>query len=202
MLGAEDETPVEPVMTTDTQTFFREELEARGFKGGTIDPMLWAELMEKRETAKEDARFKAYEKRRRDRLLYRLKLWIPVGTVVMSALGFGGYQVAKEDPTATDNDDVKLTVETQAAREREETREQALVNAENIETVAGMIVESQEVSVEGFQYLGDKIDTAHPRQADDVEKPAVLIDAERDVAERKRKAKVGALLRELPEPHE
>lgn len=203
-----DPTPIHGIdMGNDTRTFFREELKKRGFSDGmTIDPLVFAEI----QAMNEERRFELFENRRkkreeiqekakRDRLVMKLKIWIPVGGIFASLLGFGGYTVAKPDPNEVKPADVKEDVRTVDKRIKDNA-EATKVNAENIKTVAELLVEQQELTVESVDYIGLKIDAAHPRTRDETAKPPSLRDAEKEVQERKREAQAGKLLKSLPDP--
>ncbi len=99
----------------------------------------------------------------------------PVAIAVLSGGGYGGYRVV----TAEGVDDRVDHVERKLQRLGENT------------------VEMQVQQVESTEYIADKIDAAHPREADDVAEPESLQAAKRKVSKIKRRKAVEQMFQDV-----
>ena len=111
---------------------------------------------------------------------------------------FGGKSVKQEDVEDVEKTVKQVGAVTESVDERiRQNSEATAVNAENVETIAEMLVEQQQLTVESTNYVVDVV-KAGPRHADDEEKPESLKTAEKEVDNRKKKAAAGELLKKLP----
>lgn len=117
-------------------------------------------------------------------------------TATAAAGGVTYTQVVPKSIPAIDAKDVQGSVK----EEGKATKARLDVAEKQIRGLGVIAVEQQEQLVDSVKYIGDKIDAAHPRQQEDlqaVKKPQSLLDAERAMGDRKKKAKAGQLLEGL-----
>lgn len=123
-------------------------------------------------------------KTQRERIMYRLL----AATLAVVTSGSGGalYVVSnKESPV---REEIKsIREESRSIEERVKTTE------DKIERVAESVVGQQVQISDGFDYLGAKIDAAHPRTAGAVAEPESVTEAKRAATEIKRKRGVKQL---------
>ena len=139
---------------------------------------------------------------------YKDKRFVKRVTIAATSIGtlgaaIFGVWILFKGPAETKPAEVLEKVESSAAEERKRNTEAASVGAHNDVTLAEMAVEQQQLTVEVVEHLGKKIEAAHPRQAEalsKVEKPQSLKDAEKALADRKKKSAAGDLLEKLPAP--
>jgi hypothetical protein len=120
-----------------------------------------------------------------------LRLWIPVALGLLSATGYGGWKVVRVEP-----DPEAATIEDSVSASKDLDK-QVQTNSAKIEVLGVIAVEQQELTVESAHYIGDKIDAAHPKTADAVDKPPALKKAEDIVDDRTKKAKAGELFKDI-----
>lgn len=132
---------------------------------------------------------KIQEKARGDRNSKYVRWGVPTLVALLSASGYGGWKLVQVDP----NEMNSATV----TKEVGDLDTQVHTNSAKIELLGELAVEQQELTVETAQFIGKKIDAAHPDTANAVEKPKPLQDAEDAANTRARKAKAGELFKDI-----
>lgn len=142
--------------------------------------------------SKIDALFREEQKRAKRRKITSIATLV---TTILGGVSFGGYTLVLKPPPEkkVEPEDVKEEV----TKKGEQLEHRVEANSEKVERLAEIAVEQQELTVKTADYIGLKIDAAHPRTKDAVSKPKVLDDAEEAVQERKRKAKAGELFKDI-----
>lgn len=122
--------------------------------------------------------------------------WGKVFGLATLLLGGGAVTYAKvvpePAPAATSSDVVRAV-----AAESRVSEKTATDNVKRIEKLAEIAIGQEETIVQSVEYIGKKIEVAHPNKADDlaeVEEPPALKKAKASIADRKRKAAAGRLL--------
>ena len=126
------------------------------------------------------------------RRLRNVGIWV-AGVAGIAAAALGAWQSTQPPkPETVEAADVKVSVE-KSAENIKGRLEELEGTVEGIETVTvDQQIEIEATQVQqaaGFEFIGQKIDRAHPRQADDVPVPEILTDAKeryRDEAVRRR----------------
>lgn len=160
----------------------------------------WRELRKLEEEAKSgessnklDALINDLEKSKR---FTKLKRWVIGILTAGGTLTFGGYKLVLQPAQEAEKvqpEDVQATV----TKESTQLEHRVTANSKKVERLAEIAVEQQELTVKTADYIGQKIDAAHPKTADVVPKPKALDDAEEAVQERKRKARAGELFKDI-----
>lgn len=129
----------------------------------------------------------AARKRRR-----KMTQWITGVATAVGTISFGGYKVVieKEPEAVVEAKDVKETVQAEgkAATERVERVEADLATVEKKVGRLGEIAVDQQIQAsDNTEYIGAKIDAAHPRQAAKVPEPEGVKEARKRATDSKRK---------------
>jgi len=129
------------------------------------------------------------EENRKRRKLLTWALGILGGGGVLS---FGGYEMVIK-PTKVEPAEVQETV----TKEAKSIERKVKVNSAKVERLGEIAIDQQELTVKTADYIGAKIDAAHPKTADAVEKPPELQEAETAVRSRAREAAAGELFKDI-----
>jgi hypothetical protein len=123
-----------------------------------------------------------------------VKFGVPLVLAILGGSGYGVKLMADQPQEALKRnaDEVKTIV-----AQDQQRREHRLSTVESkVERLGEAHVETELRQYQQIEWIAEKIDKVHPKQADAVEKPPELRAYERDMAEKKKKAAVKDLWEE------
>ncbi len=182
MSGDEETTPVtQAIMRSEFETWRKErqkDEDAKADKTRSSLDLLSSLMVEKEADAVKRRKFAKWA----------LGIAASLGTI-----SFGGYELVLK-PTEVAPEEVQKTV----TKESNQLENRIDANTRKVERVGVGLIQQQELTVETTNYIGDKIDAAHPK-VPPTEKPEALQDAETAVKKRADDAKAGKLFEDIDE---
>jgi hypothetical protein len=141
----------------------------------------------------------AEAKAKRDAMMNKL---LAALLAIATSGGGAGIYLASQKPTDEDRKREAAPVVESFAKEADEVERRVEKNAKKIERLGEIAVEQQVQLSDGVQYIGDKIDAAHPRQRGDVEEPDSVKAAKRKAEKIKKRKGAEELFRDEEDPFE
>jgi hypothetical protein len=139
----------------------------------------------------------AQSKQKRDAMLNKL---LAALLAVATSGGGAGIYLASQKPTEEERAREAAPVTEAVAKESNEVEARVEKNAKKIERLGEIAVEQQVQLSDGVQYIGSKIDAAHPRQRNDVEQPDSVKAAKRKADKIKQRKGAEELFKDEDDP--
>lgn len=139
----------------------------------------------------------AQAKQKRDAMLNKL---LAALLAVATSGGGAGIYLASQKPTEEERQREAAPVTEAVAKESNEVEARVQDAEKKIERLGEIAVEQQVQLSDGVQYIGDKIDAAHPRQRGDVEQPDSVKAAKRKADKIKQRKGAEELFKDEDDP--
>jgi hypothetical protein len=135
----------------------------------------------------------AQAKAKRDAMMNKL---LAALLAIATSGGFGGFYLATQKPTDEEREREAAPVVETVAKKSNEVEARVEKAEKKIERLGEIAVEQQVQLSDGVQYIGDKIDAAHPRQRDEVAEPDSVKAAKRKADKFKQRKGAKELFRD------
>jgi hypothetical protein len=139
----------------------------------------------------------AQAKAKRDAMMNKL---LAALLAIATSGGGAGIYLASQKPTEEDRAREAAPVTDVVEQQSNEVEARVEDAEKKIERLGAIAVEQQVQLSDGVQYIGDKIDAAHPRQRDDVQQPDSVKAAKRKAEKIKQRKGAEALFKDTSDP--